>query len=87
MTQAAATTAITNAELVVGTVTQQSSATVPAGEVISQNPTGGTGVALGSAVNLIVSTGPALVGVPDVVGMTQAAATAAITTSSLWWGR
>ena len=62
-----------------GTVTQQSSATVPAGNVISQNPTAGTSVAAGSAVNLVVSTGPAPVTVPDVVGQTQAAATTAIT--------
>ena len=41
-TQAAATTAITNAGLVVGTVTQQASATVPAGRVITQNPPAGT---------------------------------------------
>ena len=56
LTQAAATTAITTAGLVVGTVTQQSSATVPAGSVISQNPAAGTSVAAGSAVNLVVST-------------------------------
>ena len=58
-TQAAATAAITGAGLVVGTVTQQSSATVPAGSVISQNPLSGTSVAAGSAVSLVVSTGPA----------------------------
>ena len=57
-TQAAATTAIAGAGLVVGTVTQQSSATVPAGSVSSQNPAAGVGVAAGSAVNLVVSTGP-----------------------------
>ena len=83
LTQAAAATAITNAELVVGTVTQQSSATVPAGEVISQNPTAGTSVAGGSAVNLVVSTGPAPVSVPNVVGMTQSAAATAITNAEL----
>ena len=73
LTQSAATTAITGAGLVVGTVTQQSSATVPAGSVISQNPAAGTSVAAGSAVNLVVSTGPALGGGaerggPDAVG-------------------
>ena len=57
-TQAAATTAITGAGLVVGTVTQQSNATVPAGSVSSQNPASGVGVPAGSAVNLVVSTGP-----------------------------
>ena len=58
LSQAAASTAITNAGLVVGTVTQQSSVNVPAGNVISQNPVGGTQANLGSAVNLVVSSGP-----------------------------
>jgi RHS repeat-associated protein len=57
-TQAAATTAITGAGLVVGTVTQQSSNTVAAGNVISESPTAGTLVNVGSAVNLVVSSGP-----------------------------
>ena len=74
-TQAAATTAITNAGLTVGTITTASSATVPAGSVISQNPAAGTQVATGSAVSLVVSSGPALVTVPNVVNTTQAAAT------------
>ena len=38
LTQTAATTSITNAQLVVGTVTTASSTTVPAGSVISQTP-------------------------------------------------
>jgi beta-lactam-binding protein with PASTA domain len=59
LSQAAATTAITNAGLVLGTVTQQSSANVPAGNVISQNPGAGASVAAGSAVDLVVSSGPA----------------------------
>ena len=81
LTQAAATTAITGAGLVLGTVSQSSSATVPAGNVISQNPSAGTNVAAGSAVALIVSTGP--VAVPNVVNMTQAAATTAISFAGL----
>src|SRR5262245_47520376 len=66
-TQAAATTAITTAGLTVGTVTTASSTTVPAGSVISQNPTAGTQVAVGSAVSLVVSSGAPLVTVPNVV--------------------
>ena len=58
LTQAAATTAITGAGLVVGAVTTASSTTVPAGSVISQSPVAGTQVAAGSAVNLTVSNGP-----------------------------
>jgi PASTA domain len=55
LTQAAATTAITNAGLVLGTVTTASSSTVPAGSVISESPIAGTQVNAGSAVNLVVS--------------------------------
>jgi uncharacterized repeat protein (TIGR03803 family) len=82
-TQAAATTAITGAHFVVGTVTTESSNTVPTGTVISQSPAGGTGVASGSAVNLIVSSGPAAATVPNVVGLTQAAAASTITGADL----
>src|SRR6185436_6144522 len=57
LTQAAATTAITTAGLVVGTVTTAASATVPAGSVISQTPAAGISVAAGSVVNLVVSAG------------------------------
>jgi beta-lactam-binding protein with PASTA domain len=79
LAQAAAQSAITAAGLTVGAVTPTSSATVPSGNVISQNPTGGTSVTPGSAVALVVSTGPASAAVPSVVGMTQAAAQSAIT--------
>ena len=57
-TQAAATTAITGAGLKVGTLTQATSATVPKGDVVSENPVAGISVASGSAVALVVSTGP-----------------------------
>ena len=67
-------------------VTQQSSATVPSGSVISQNPIAETTVAAGSAVAMIVSSGPP-VSVPNVAGLTQAAAAAAITDAGLVWGR
>jgi len=58
-TQSVAATAITNAGLVVGTVTSQPSSTVPSGEVISQNPVASAQVNSGSAVNLVLSSGPA----------------------------
>ncbi len=82
-TQAAATSAITDAGLAVGPVTEQSSSTVAPGTVISQNPPAGTNVAHGSPVDLVVSSG---VAVPDVAGQTQAAATSAITAASLMVG-
>jgi beta-lactam-binding protein with PASTA domain len=86
LTQAAATTAITGAGLTLGTVTQQSSATVASGIVISESPTAGTSVAAKSAVNLIISSGAAPVSVPNVVGLTQAAATTALTGAGLTLG-
>ena len=61
LTQAAATTAITGVGLVLGTLTTASSNTVPAGNVISESPLAGTMVNSGSAVNLVISTGPAQV--------------------------
>ena len=67
-TQATAQSQITSAGLAVGSVTTQPSATAPINTVISQSPTGGTQVAAGSAVNLVVSSGPQLVDVPNVVG-------------------
>ena len=86
LAQAAATTAITGAGLTLGTVTQQSSTTVTAGLVISESPAAGTSVNPGSAVSLVVSTGPPQVVVPNVVGDTQAAATTAITGAGLTAG-
>src|SRR5690606_20477810 len=44
LTQSAAQTAITDESLTVGTVTSANSATVPIGNVISQNPSAGTNV-------------------------------------------
>src|SRR5438874_6620257 len=84
--QAAATSAITGAGLTLGTVTMQSSTTVASGTVISESPAAGTRVASGSAVSLVVSSGPAQVAVPNVVGQTQAAATSAITGAGLTLG-
>jgi beta-lactam-binding protein with PASTA domain len=77
--QANAEAAITGANLVVGTETESSSPTVPAGNVISENPAAGTSVAPGSAVNLVVSCGA---GVPNVVDLAQAAAQSAITNAN-----
>ncbi|MFC1762062.1 PASTA domain-containing protein [Planctomycetota bacterium] len=86
--QAFAQSAINSAGLVVGFVGQIYHATVPLGQVISQNPTGGSTANVGDAVNLVVSKGPsplppAVVLVPNIVGMTQAAAQSAITSAGL----
>jgi hypothetical protein len=65
--QAAAEANIVADGLTVGNVTTASSGTVPSGDVISQNPMACTAcVAPGSAVDLVVSSGPPLIEVPDV---------------------
>ncbi len=86
LTQAAATTAITGARLTLGTVATQASTTVLSGEVVSQSPGAGLLESDGTAVNLVISTGLPTTTVPNVVGLTQAAATAAITGASLTLG-
>jgi len=58
MAEADATAAITEAGLTVGATAYECSDTVPAGSVVSQDPPAGTEVDPGSAVNLVVSTGP-----------------------------
>ena len=58
LAQDAATTAITGAKLIVGTVTQQSDNTVATGKVTSQDPASGSSAAQGSPVNLVISSGP-----------------------------
>src|ERR1700737_3124821 len=86
LTQAAATTAITGAKLMVGTVTQQSSNTVATGKVISQDLASGRSVAQGSPVNIMLCSGPQMVTVPTVEGLTQDATTTAITGAKLTVG-
>jgi len=82
--QATAESAIVSASFVVGAVSTANSDTVSAGDVISQNPTGGSLVASGTAVDLVVSTGPSIqVTVPDVVGLDQATAESSIVSASL----
>jgi beta-lactam-binding protein with PASTA domain len=82
-THSAAVTALTAAGLTVGVITQEYSATAPAGKVLSQAPAAGLTVFSGSAVALKVSKGPQPVIVPGVVGQTQAAATTAVTGAGL----
>jgi beta-lactam-binding protein with PASTA domain len=63
--------------------TEESSADVEIGLVISTNPSAGTEVAPGTEVALVVSTGPGDVVVPDILGMTADEATAAIEAAGL----
>jgi beta-lactam-binding protein with PASTA domain len=86
MTQTAAQAAIVAASLTVGAVSTANSTTVPAGAVIAQSPGDGASVAQNTAVNLIVSVGPATVTVPDLVGQTQATAQGQINGAGLTIG-
>ncbi|MCK4960384.1 MAG: PASTA domain-containing protein, partial [Planctomycetes bacterium] len=83
LAQATAESDIVAAGLVVGTVTTAYSGSVPAGDVISQNPTGGSSVASGSSVDIEVSLGVEMVAVPDVVGQAQATAESDIVAAGL----
>lgn len=87
LTSAAAQTAIINAGLTVGSITTASSSTVAAGNVISQTPGAGVQVTPGSSVDLVVSSGaPALVIVPNLVGLTYSAAQTSISAAGLTLG-
>jgi eukaryotic-like serine/threonine-protein kinase len=69
---------ITDAGLTVGKVTKDASDTVEAGKVINTSPVPGAQVARGSAVDLVVSSGANTVEVPDVRGVDQTRARAAL---------
>jgi serine/threonine-protein kinase len=68
---------LSNAGLVVGTITTALSTSEPPGTVLTQSPQAGTSVPAGSAVSLTVAQAPTEIAVPNVVGEneTQAAAT------------
>ena len=74
--------ALTGADFVV-TSTTANSATAAIGTVISQNPAAGTLRPFGSSVNVVVAVGAL---VPNVVGLTQAAAGTALTGAGLTVG-
>jgi serine/threonine-protein kinase len=65
-TLAEAQAALEAVGLKIGTPSQASDPTVPAGHVVSSNPPAGTLAQKGSFVDVVVSTGPKLVAVPDV---------------------
>ena len=67
----------------VGNVTTVSSATIQKDSVSGASPTAGAVVAPGSPVNLEVSSGPAQVAVPSVVGLTRPAAEAILKSAGL----
>ncbi|MCP4123311.1 MAG: PASTA domain-containing protein, partial [Bacteroidetes bacterium] len=84
MTEAQAENAIENAELSVGTTISEPHSDVEEGYVIRLEPASGTRVQKGSPVDVIVSSGPEMVTVPDVSNnMTEAQAENAIENAEL----
>jgi len=77
LTEAAASAAIEGIDNLAVAVSYENHSDVPQGRVVSQDPAGGTAVDIATTVSIVVSMGQPVV--PHVVGFTQAAATAAIT--------
>ena len=66
LTQEAAEAKIVELGFTVGTISQEHSTSIPAGMVMSTNPTSQTEASLKSPINLVISDG--LVSIPDVTG-------------------
>lgn len=75
---ASASTALSSLGLVVGKVTRQNSDTFLLDTIVSQAPVAAQSVPAGTAVDLVVSGGPAKVTVPDVRGVSESDATSRI---------
>ena len=80
LSQASATNQLTGAGFKVAT-SNQSSTTVTPGNVISQNPHGGTSEPPGTTVTIVIAQAPPKIPVPNVIGQTKSAATSALTAS------
>ncbi len=70
--------ALARANLTPGSTTTQPSSSLRAGEVIRTSPPAGAAASPGSTVDLVVSSGPQQVTVPDVTGQSQSAASATL---------
>ena len=78
-----ATSNLVAAGLKEGTVNRVASTTVTAGAVISTDPAGNTESTQGTAVNLLISTGPPKVTMPNVIGDTPEVAATKISNAGL----
>ena len=85
--QVSAIAAIDDAGLVPRLTAIEPHPTVPAGRVLRQDPAPATRVAPGSEVGYVLSSGPELVSVPDVIGLSAAAAQGLIDGAGLAVGR
>jgi eukaryotic-like serine/threonine-protein kinase len=66
-----ATAALQAAGFTLSNSTSKSDPTIPSGKVIGTNPAAGSQAPSGSAVSLVVSSGPAQVAIPNVLGMPE----------------
>ncbi|MEY4320928.1 MAG: hypothetical protein RLZZ471_869 [Actinomycetota bacterium] len=81
MTEEQAKAALTAAKLTLGTITQENSATVVAGQVTATDPLVGSSVIPGTVVNLVISNGKVMV--PDVRNLSVNDARNALTAPSV----
>ncbi|MEN9962103.1 MAG: hypothetical protein RIS66_516 [Actinomycetota bacterium] len=81
LTESEATAALMAANLMLGTITQANSATIPAGTVIETDPVANADVAEGSVVNLVISNGQ--VNVPDVRNLSTSEAQSRMTSAEV----
>lgn len=86
MTEENARTALKEAGLEVGNVTEESSDSVAEGKVISQGTASGNRVSAGTKISFVVSTGEDLVEVPNIKGLSKSKAIAALTAKGLTAG-
>ena len=82
-TQDEAAAELEAAGLAVGALDQEYSESVPAGVILRQDPEQGAERRRGSVVDLVVSLGPAPIAVPDVVGLAEEDAVAALEEAGL----
>jgi eukaryotic-like serine/threonine-protein kinase len=71
MTLEESSDAIASAEMTVGPITERTDDEVEVGRVIEQSPEQGLEAPKGSEVSLVISLGPDVSAIPDVVGMTE----------------
>jgi len=83
MSPALAENALVQAGFIVGETRRENSASVPADQVMGTDPAGGSSVARGSTIDLIVSDGPRMIALPKVIGEQETVANAALSDFAL----
>ncbi|MDA8277313.1 MAG: PASTA domain-containing protein [Actinomycetota bacterium] len=83
LTVAQAKSSLTRSQLSLGRISYHSDPSIPSGSVISERPFPGSKLTQHSSVSLVVSTGPAPVSVPNVVGTSLEGANYSLVTAGL----